>query len=256
LSYRAVPIPDSRLAFVAQRLALAAIAFMLVGILAVRSGKAEPAVGIVVIVIAVVMAAAAVAVGAVSWLEIWRFGHRGFGRAFWAMILAGALLAYPGLLAIRALSLPILNDISTDLDDPPVFSSSKGAMAARGGHVPPDIDRRRRAAQERAYPAIRTLVLDSEPEEAFQNVVRAIRLLKWRVIEEIRPDDRRGLGRIEAIDESRLMRLPDDITIRLRAGTSGTRVDIRSASRFGRHDLGANARRIERLAQEITSPSD
>ena len=149
----------------------------------------------------VVMAAAAVAVGAVSWLEIWRFGHRGFGRAFWAMILAGALLAYPGLLAIRALSLPILNDISTDLDDPPVFSSSKGAMAARGGHVPPDIDRRRRTAQERAYPAIRTLVLDSEPEEAFQNVVRAIRLIKWRVIEEIRPDDRRGIGRIEAIDE-------------------------------------------------------
>ena len=256
MGYRLPPIPESRLALISQRLAYAAVGAVVVAVLAVRAGKAEPLIGIVVVTGSVVLAAAAIAIGAVAGLEIWRFGYRGLGRAFWAMVVAGLLLAYPAMLAARALRLPVLNDITTDLDDPPVFSSSRIALAARGGYLPPDVDRRRRTMQERAYPAIRSIMVDAEPEEAFQQVAKAIKALKWRVIEEIRPDDRRGLGRIDAIDESRLMRLQDDITIRLRAQGGITRVDVRSASRVGRHDLGANATRIERLAQEIANPSD
>ena len=129
-------------------------------------------------------------------------------------------------------------------------------VAAREGRIPPEIDRRRRSAQERAYPTIRTLVLENEPEEAFQLVAKAIKTLKWRVIEEVRPDDRRGLGRIEAIDESRLMRIRDDITIRFRWVGNETRIDIRSVSRLGRHDFGDNAARILKLVQEINNPAD
>jgi uncharacterized protein (DUF1499 family) len=33
-------------------------------------------------------------------------------------------------------------------------------------------------------------------------------------------------------------------------------VDIRSASRIGRHDFGANAKRIRRLAEEILASRD
>jgi uncharacterized protein (DUF1499 family) len=116
------------------------------------------------------------------------------------------------------------------------------------------VDRATRERQRNAYPQVRTIVLDNEPAEAFQLVQRAVRVLKWQVIEESAPDERRGIGRIEAIDETFLMRFRDDITIRLRWTGSQTRIDIRSASRVGRHDFGANARRILRLAEEINNP--
>jgi len=49
--------------------------------------------------------------------------------------------------------------------------------------------------------------------------------------------------------------LQDDIVVRIRAeGASGSRIDIRSKSRVGQSDFGANARRIrafiERLRRE------
>jgi uncharacterized protein (DUF1499 family) len=256
MGYRLPAVPESRFALVAQRLVYAAIAVILVAVLAVRSGKVEPLHGLAVLTGGVVLAAASVAVGLVAGLEIWRRGHLGLGRLVFSMLLAAGVLAYPAMLAGQALRLPVLNDISTDLDDPPVFSSTRTALALRGGRIPPDIDRRRRVAQERAYPLIRTIVLENEPEEAFQLVVKAVKTLKWRIIEEIRPDDRRGQGRIDATEESRLMRFTDDITIRFRWTGTETRVDIRSVSRLGRHDFGANAARIQRLAQEIASPRD
>jgi uncharacterized protein (DUF1499 family) len=59
------------------------------------------------------------------------------------------------------------------------------------------------------------------------------------------------VGRIDAVARSLLFRFPDDITIRLRAGVGETRIDLRSASRVGRHDFGANARHIRDFAREI-----
>ena len=43
----------------------------------------------------------------------------------------------------------------------------------------------------------------------------------------------------------------DDVSIRIRAAGEGTRVDVRSASRYGMHDFGTNARRIRALLDEI-----
>jgi uncharacterized protein (DUF1499 family) len=254
LRARLAPRGESTLAVIAERLAFAAVGVVLVAILAMRSEQASPPIGIAMVTLGVVLAAAAVAVAMVSGIEIWRHGYSGLLRLFRAVMVAMLLLAYPALLASRALQLPVLNDISTDIADPPVFSTTPSVVAARGGYSPPDIDRRLRNAQERAYPAVKTLVLESDPEDAFQLVRDAVKTLKWRVVEEVRPDDNRGLGRIDAIDETRLMRFRDDITIRLRWTGSETRVDIRSASRVGRHDFGANARRILRLMQQIANP--
>lgn len=256
MGYRLPPIPESKLAPVTQKLAFASVGVVIVAVLAVRSGKVEPLPGVAVVTGGVVLATAAIAVGLVALLEIWRRGSTGLGRTFWSMLVAGFVLAYPAVLASRALRLPVMNDISTNLDDPPVFSSTRAVVAAREGRIPPEIERARRTAQERAYPTLKTIVLENEPEEAFQIVAKAVKTLKWRVIEEVRPDDRRGIGRIEAIEESRLMRFRDDITIRFRWTGSETRIDVRSASRIGRHDLGANAARIQRLVQEVNNPSD
>ena len=78
----------------------------------------------------------------------------------------------------------------------------------------------------------------------------------WEVIESSAPGGRLGDGRIEAIERTLIMRFPDDITIRVRPGAGQSRIDVRSASRFGRHDFGVNARRIERFARQMQEQLD
>ena len=43
----------------------------------------------------------------------------------------------------------------------------------------------------------------------------------------------------------------DDVVIRVSALGSGSRVDVRSASRFGLHDFGANAKRVLALLSDL-----
>mgnify|MGYP000510025812 CR=1 FL=1 len=54
-------------------------------------------------------------------------------------------------------------------------------------------------------------------------------------------------GHLEATDTTRFFRFVDDVVVRVRPDGSGSIVDIRSKSRDGRGDLGANAARIRAL---------
>jgi uncharacterized protein (DUF1499 family) len=59
-------------------------------------------------------------------------------------------------------------------------------------------------------------------------------------------------GRIEAVARTPVMGFREDVAIRIRAIERGARVDVRSASRYGSHDFGSNARRIERFLTEFS----
>lgn len=56
---------------------------------------------------------------------------------------------------------------------------------------------------------------------------------------------------IDVLAPTPVFRFVDDVTVRIRATTEGTRVDVRSASRSGLHDLGQNARRIRSFFAEL-----
>ncbi|MBU3919983.1 MAG: DUF1499 domain-containing protein, partial [Alphaproteobacteria bacterium] len=58
-------------------------------------------------------------------------------------------------------------------------------------------------------------------------------------------------GRIEATETSYWFGFKDDIMIRVRSEEGGVRIDVRSASRVGLSDLGANAKRVRDLLDEI-----
>ncbi len=251
MGYRLPVAGESRFALWAERLALAAIPVAIAAVLLARSGKAEPVQAVALIVVAAVLAMLALAVAGVAAIDIWRHGRIGLLRLFRTGLLAALVLGGPAWLAVEAGRLPLLNDITTDLDDPPEFSRSSAAMAARNGHVPPVRDRRERERQRVAYADLRPLVLEMEADQAFRLVLEAAQKLRWRIVEQSAPGGRSGQGRIEAIAETTLLRFQDDITIRFRPTPAGTRVDIRSASRIGRHDFGANAKRIRRLIEEI-----
>ena len=250
MGYRILPRAPSRIAHFAERLAFLSVPLVLIGVLVTRSGKIDQMHGLSVVVLAALLAAFALGLCVVAAVEIWRLGRFGLLRVFRAMLASAIVLALPGWMAVQSLRLPRINDLSTDLIDPPSFSVSPEAIVARGGYVPTDLPASRREMQRRFYPEIRTLILLQEPEAAYQNVLDAVDTLKWTVIED---STNAGERQIEAVAETRLMRFKDDISIRIRAVSGETRIDIRSRSRLGRHDFGANAARIQRLVQELTA---
>src|ERR687890_679753 len=238
--------PVSRAALWSPRLAWFALAVTLMALALVRFRRVEITVGVVPL-------AAGPALALFAFWRIWREGRRGLSSAIGGLLLAGVVLAYPGFFAARGLTLPALKDVSTDIESPPSFSRAQAVLQARGGWVPPEVPAEVRRKQRQAYPQIAPLSLDLSPEEAFEIARKAAANRGWEVIETVRPGGRLGLGRIEAIDRTFLLRIPDDITVRIRPRADGARIDVRSASRIGNHDLGENARRIRRYLDEVSA---
>ena len=87
-------------------------------------------------------------------------------------------------------------------------------------------------------------------------VQKAIAARGWRIIDQTRPGGRSGIGHVDMVDRTLIMGFQDDVTVRLRPLAGQTRIDIRSASRTGRHDFGANAKRIQRFAEELQTQLD
>ncbi len=242
--------PVSRAALWSRRLAWFSLAVLGLAVLAFRLGEPSEQ-GLAPIAGAYGIVLLALAMAVVAFIRIWQGGQRGVGMAGQAFALTLLLLAPAGYGAFRLAMLPALGDVSTDIEDPPAFSRSRVALSARGGRVPPDVPAERRRVQRQAYPKALPIVLEVPAEVAFELARKAALNRGWQVLESSRPGGRSGAGRIEAVARTRILRFADDITIRVRPRADGSRIDIRSASRIGRHDFGANAARIAGFAEEI-----
>jgi len=126
---------------------------------------------------------------------------------------------------------PPINDISTDTDDPPVFWDMPNPTEYPGAETA--------ALQRVAYPDLAPLILTVAPDRAYALALELVRDKGWEIVAD-EPKD----SRIEAVDRSFLYGFKDEIIIRIAASDGGARVDLRSRSRIGRIDRGANARRI------------
>lgn len=242
--------PLSRAAIWSVRLALFAVVVTIYGVTLVRGGQ-QGLPGLAALGSGFALAALTLLLAGVAAAAVWNRGLKGLGRAIWAAVIAGALLAGPAYVAFRMLSLPALNDISTDIEDPPAFSRSRAVLAARQNHVPAELPREARAPQRQAYQRIVPIITDLPAEEAFVVALRAAQAMGWDVVERLPPGGRSRVGRIDAIATTPILRFRDDITIRVRSRADGSRVDIRSASRIGRHDLGVNAHRVQAFSEQM-----
>ena len=90
------------------------------------------------------------------------------------------------------------------------------------------------------------IILKDEPPEAYAKALAAAEELGWEVAAQ---SEARFV--FDAREETRLFRFVDDITIRVRGEGNGSKIDIRSKSRDGKSDLGANAPRIRRFVEAI-----
>lgn len=178
--------------------------------------------------------------------------------------LVAILIPIAGFMNLRATqakvaSLPFIHDVTTDTQDPPTFGAVIMAeRAATEGVNTVDYSGKRAptsqkdangkpvmklvsALQTQAYPEIRTLILNETPDIVFGRAEQVARDLGWAI-----KDTDPQTGRIDATDTTFWYGFKDDVTIRLRpAQGDGTRVDVRSISRVGGSDIGANAARIE-----------
>ncbi len=236
--------PYATSALLSRRLAALALAVALIGVAAARWGI-DPSAALAVLGGSVGLAAGAILFALLAFVVIWRTGRQGAGQATAGLFLALLLLAYPAWLAAKAAHAPRLTDLSTDIADPPVFSASRVAQAARGGAPPRSPPAALRRAQAQAYPKILPILLDLDTDEAFAAVRKAVAVSGWRLVEEIPPGGRMGVGHIDAISRSMILGFPCDITLRIRPLAGQTRVDLRSASRFGPFDFGANQHNID-----------
>jgi uncharacterized protein (DUF1499 family) len=157
-----------------------------------------------------------------------------------------AAAAPPILLLERAKSVPPIHDITTDPFDPPRFVSLLAVRAASPNGA--DYGGAAIAAQQqKGYPDIKPAIVKAGPAQAMQRAIDAARALGW----EVAASDT-AAGRLEATDTTTWFGFKDDIVVRVRAEPSGgSRVDVRSASRVGESDVGANAARVREFLARL-----
>ena len=175
--------------------------------------------------------------------------RRGFVAALTALVVGVAAAWAPAQWLLEARTAPRLNDVTTDTANVPAMVVTQ--QLRHGAPNPAAYPGAEVAALQRAaYPDIVPVVIGAPPAEAFRKVDEVALALGWEVVARAPAD-----GRIEAVDTSDWFGLAHDIVIRIRPeGNSGSRIDIRSKSRVGQSDFGANARHIrafiERLRRE------
>lgn len=182
--------------------------------------------------------------------------RRGILTAFVAWLIPAAGLGYGAHLRNAAADIPPIHDISTDLVNPPAFSP---AVADARAAIPQantivfsdqripqgprwgDLAGKTNAeVQATAYADIRSRQIADAPDRAFDIALAAAQAQGWTIT-----GMDRDAGRIEATATSFFFGFTDDIVIRISPGqTGGSVIDIRSSSRVGVSDLGANAKRI------------
>jgi uncharacterized protein (DUF1499 family) len=163
-----------------------------------------------------------------------------------ALLLALVAMAPPALLLAKAKAAPRIHDVTTDMADPPAFvalletrKKAPNGFAYGGEAV---------ATQQRlGYPDLKPLVVKTGPRDTMQKAIDAARSMGWEVVA-----SDAAAGRIEATDTTSWFGFKDDVVVRIRPEGEGSRVDIRSVSRVGLSDIGANAKRIRSFLDKLS----
>ncbi|HTH33850.1 MAG TPA: DUF1499 domain-containing protein [Xanthobacteraceae bacterium] len=268
---RTIEEPTSRLAIWARRVALFSLAATLIAVIIVRSGALEIVPALSTLAGALVLAVLAILLAFGAALSIWFEGVGGAREAATAFFIGCALIAYPAFLGIKGYRLPAIYDITTDPIDPPRFDAI-ARLRPRDANPITYQGLYTAALQHAAYSDIEPDVTDSTPREAYDAAMKVIIKRKWRIVDarppqgggpqlvEAQPRPARGQpppappprdGYIEAVARTPILGFRDDLVVRIRPTGDGARIDVRSASRYGRHDLGTNASRVRNLLGDI-----
>ncbi|MGD9785706.1 MAG: DUF1499 domain-containing protein [Hyphomicrobiaceae bacterium] len=234
------------------RIALFALVLLITAILLHRFLGLRTPVFLTLVQLVLAAAAVSLLIGLFSAVRIWRHGGQGTARILTGAAVSLGLLAWPLAYVPKMRQLPMINDVTTAPGNPPKFEELAGGRArpANGAGYTAAFA----VAQAAAYPDLKTMRIERSAEETFDVVQEAVRRQKLKIVREQPPtaeNDRTGV--IEATDRTLIVGFYDDIAIRVGGSDSEALVDLRSASRFGRHDFGRNAERLRALMREIVA---
>lgn len=185
-----------------------------------------------------VWAAGAGVIAALAGLVVWlRLRKGGAGAVLLGLIMSLPVAGLGAAFEIAARTTPPINDISTDTEDPPVFWFTA---------TPSDYPAQNAGPQRAAYPDVRPLDLSLPVDDAFAAALALVEERGWEVMSADPAE-----SQIETIARSRLFGFKDEVAIRITETDTGARIDMRSRSRLGQIDRGANARRIEAYLADL-----
>lgn len=159
---------------------------------------------------------------------------------------------------LKGTSVPAIHDITTDTSSPPVFHVivNQRLVGAKEEAIVNDLTygagfenpSMLAKLQQEAYPEIQTLELNSD---VMSVVAVTSKILEESGMEVVNIDPE--LGIVEATATTFWFGFKDDVVVRIRPTRSGSKVDVRSVSRVGQSDLGANAARITGILTALSS---
>lgn len=219
--------------------------------LGARFGLWHFRVGFLILRYATYAAFAVIALGLIGailaqWLKLRRARTTGILGLVLGLVAAGPPL-YQFYLAN---SVPAIHDISTDTANPPQFVAVLQLRKKEDNSLAPDAEVA--AKQAVAFPDIQPVQVATAPPDTLRRAEQTARAMGWDIV----AVDPQAM-RVEATATTLLFGFKDDIVIRVApdATGGGSRVDVRSASRVGRSDLGVNARRIRAFVKQFGAAS-
>ncbi len=244
-------VREAREATWARRVALFFVQLLILTVLLHRFASLTTPAAMNLIAVSIAGLFLAIAIAVASIVRIWFGGQTGAAQAFAAILIACLGLAVPLYYLSRAVMLPRLTDVETTPDEPLDF---KMLATMRPADANPITEPDATAIEEQveAYPDIGPMVIERSAPEVFSLVHEAVERLGWTVVVNEAPGES-GIGSIEATDRTLIMGFTDDVLVQVKGDDAHAVIDVRSVSRYGWHDLGANAARVRTLFEEVTA---
>jgi len=244
-------VKEAREATWARRVALFFVQLMILTVLLHRFASLTTPAAMNLMAVSIGGLFLAIGIAIFSIVRIWFGGQTGAGQAFAAIFIACLGLAAPLYFLSHAATLPRLTDVETTPDEPLDFKMLN-TMRPTDANPIVEPDETSIELQDEAYPDIGPMALERSAPEVFSLVHEAVERLGWTIVLNEAPGET-GAGRIEATDRTLVLGFTDDVIVQVKGDDAHAIIDARSVSRYGLHDLGANAKRIRELFAEVTA---
>jgi uncharacterized protein (DUF1499 family) len=230
----------SKLALIAGVLGAIGLLGPAIGAVLAHFGVVPPLSGFVIFGFSLLVGLAAGVLGMVAFYTTRAASNRRGRPLAWLGLVAAATAIGVLAFARGSADVPPINDISTDLVEPPAFGTDPSDRG-RDMVFPAGFAEQIKATA--AYRDLHSVHVARAPADVLGEVEATARALQWSVV---RVDA--AAGTVVANDTTKLFRFVDDIVVRVRADDAGgSIVDMRSKSRDGQGDMGVNAERIRRF---------
>jgi hypothetical protein len=167
--------------------------------------------------------------------------------SLWGLVLGIVMIGTIAFYTVSASKYPPIHDITTDTDNPPAFVALQAERDAMHAPNKTQYNPAVAARQKQGFPDLGPKNLPVPAAEAYNRALDAAKAMGWRIAATVPAE-----GRIEAVATTFWAGFIDDVVIRVTStGENQSRVDVRSESRVGGGDMGANGRRIEKFLARL-----